>query len=74
MQDTLINRILLCGSVVVVGLVILFCHVRIIQAWDELNRVGMWTGKYTRAGKLTLQAFGALVAVYGVLVILGVIS
>jgi len=74
----LVNRILIGGLFVIVGVVITLFHEHLIKSWDYWNNGlwgdSWWTGKFTRGGKLFLRMLGALVSLYGLLVILGVLS
>ena len=70
MQEMLF-RILLGFFFVVIGLIFIFVHVGVIKACNDWYGLDMWTGKYTRGGKLFLQLLGVLFAIYGIRIILG---
>jgi threonine/homoserine/homoserine lactone efflux protein len=67
-------RIIIGGLFILCGVLIIFRHEQIIKAWNDANRYDIWTGKFSRGGKIFMRFFGSLFAIYGLLVVLNVIK
>jgi hypothetical protein len=80
MQDNLINRLLLGGLFIIIGIVIIIFHEYVRNFNDKINSVllgDMWTGKYSRGGLLFIRVasiiFGAFWLVIGILILTNVL-
>ena len=68
------SRIFIGVIAIAIGLAIFFFHREIIRAWVHSNfENNWWTGKFTRGGRIFLRVLGALIVLYGIIVVLGVI-
>ena len=58
---------------VVIGLVVILAHEDLIKSWDYWNNglfgEAWWTGKFTRGGRTFLYGFGALLILFGLLLV-----
>lgn len=70
----MIDRIIIGGLFIICGILVMFCHERVIKMWSDMNGYDIWTGRFTRGGKILIWLAGAVLSFYGLLVAFGFIQ